>query len=73
MSCRYGAAVRRLVGAALLAAASINAMSLNLSQSYEGASFFSGFVYNASVIDETTGGNLQSVQSVAAMLPSSLL
>lgn len=51
----------RFVGAALLGAASIKAMSLNLSQTYEGATFFEDWTYNASVIDNTTQGNIQYV------------
>lgn len=72
MSGQYGTAARRLFGAALLAAASINAMSLNLSQSYEGQSFFDGWVWNASVIDNSTQGNIQYVQLVAVTLLSSV-
>lgn len=55
-------AVRRLAGAAVLGAASIKAMSLNLSQTYEGATFFEDWTYNASVIDNFTMGNVQCVQ-----------
>lgn len=58
----------RFVGAALLGAASIKAMSLNLSQSYEGATFFEDWTYNASVIDNTTVGNVQYV----TFMPSKL-
>lgn len=51
--------VRRILGATLLGSAAVSAMSLNLAQSYEGATFFDEWTYNASVIDNTTGGNIQ--------------
>lgn len=41
------------------AAAPGNAMNLSLVDNYEGESFFNQFVFNASVIDNTTQGNIQ--------------
>lgn len=56
---QYASAVRRILGAAVLASAAVKAMSLNLSQSYEGSTFFDDWTFNASETDVYTIGNVQ--------------
>lgn len=68
MTRHYTAVIRRLLGTALLGSVSIAAMSLNLSQSYEGSTFFDEWTYNASDIDVGTQGNIQYVPFAAASL-----